>query len=242
MAIGGHAERLLVDEILRTPAANMRARAERLANASALSQQGITHEYRRLSSLCAVRISSFERKQFANLSHAASKAMNLNSYLGLIGRSFPSSRSRMEITASLCAQSPAGSGQHPRSFQFVSPMVDRAQAAFPPHAENLRAHRYSDSPSPRARADPSCDDGGCYSRSGCGRDLSGFDRSSQRHHPSDRSHTICRRSRQLRRCLSGPLPPRNGIFRAHRCRRRGGGLRHGARMMRYQLRKTSTGI
>jgi len=72
----------------------MRARAERLANASALSQQGITHEYRRLSSLCAVRISSFERKQFANLSHAASKAMNLNSYLGLIGRSFPSSRSR----------------------------------------------------------------------------------------------------------------------------------------------------
>jgi len=35
-----------------------------------------------------VRITGFERKAFANLSHESNKAMNLNSYISLIGRSF----------------------------------------------------------------------------------------------------------------------------------------------------------
>ena len=35
-----------------------------------------------------VDVSSFERKRYANLSHEANKAMNLNSYLALMGRSF----------------------------------------------------------------------------------------------------------------------------------------------------------
>ena len=45
-------------------------------------------EYRRLSKIFAVPIDIFERKRFANLSHAPNKAMNLNSYIGLIGRTF----------------------------------------------------------------------------------------------------------------------------------------------------------
>jgi hypothetical protein len=48
----------------------------------------ITHEYRRIAAVVAAQVSSFERKRFVNLSHAANKAMNLNAYLGLIGRNF----------------------------------------------------------------------------------------------------------------------------------------------------------
>lgn len=42
--------------------------------------------YYHLASLFAVEFTSFERKQYVNLSWASNKAMNLNSYLGLIGR------------------------------------------------------------------------------------------------------------------------------------------------------------
>ena len=41
--------------------------------------------YMRLVNIFKVDISSFERKQFASLSHEPNKAMNLNSYLGLMG-------------------------------------------------------------------------------------------------------------------------------------------------------------
>lgn len=44
--------------------------------------------YRYLVGLFAVEITSFERKQYVNLSHASNKAMNLNSYIGLIGGRF----------------------------------------------------------------------------------------------------------------------------------------------------------
>src|ERR1700733_12409139 len=43
-------------------------------------------EYFRLATLFDVEISSFERKQYINLSHASNKAMNLNSYIGLMGK------------------------------------------------------------------------------------------------------------------------------------------------------------
>ena len=33
-----------------------------------------------------VEVTSFERKRFVNLSHEPNKAMNLNSYIALIGR------------------------------------------------------------------------------------------------------------------------------------------------------------
>lgn len=36
----------------------------------------------------SVELTTFERKQFENLSHEPNKAMNLNSYLGLLGKSF----------------------------------------------------------------------------------------------------------------------------------------------------------
>lgn len=44
--------------------------------------------YKKLSALFTVELTSFERKQYENLSHEPNKAMNLNSYIGLLGRSF----------------------------------------------------------------------------------------------------------------------------------------------------------
>jgi cellulose synthase/poly-beta-1,6-N-acetylglucosamine synthase-like glycosyltransferase len=45
-------------------------------------------EYRRLASLFDITLSVFERKKYVNLSHAPNKAMNLNSYIGLMGEHF----------------------------------------------------------------------------------------------------------------------------------------------------------
>ncbi len=50
-----------------------------------LDEKALRQEYARLQSLFKVSITSFERKLYRNLSHAANKAMNLNSYIGLIG-------------------------------------------------------------------------------------------------------------------------------------------------------------
>jgi cellulose synthase (UDP-forming) len=45
-------------------------------------------EYNRLVSLFSVDFTSFERKRYENLSHEPNKAMNINSYLGLMGKGF----------------------------------------------------------------------------------------------------------------------------------------------------------
>ena len=45
-------------------------------------------EYNRLVNLFSVNFNSFERKRYVNLSHEPNKAMNINSYLGLMGKGF----------------------------------------------------------------------------------------------------------------------------------------------------------
>ena len=89
----GHVDRLFRDDIILKPAAALRARASELkpdaaARGGELSGEAIAREYRRLATLFTVRLSCFERKRYVNLSHSMSKAMNLNSYLGLIARNF----------------------------------------------------------------------------------------------------------------------------------------------------------
>ena len=88
-----HTDALFVERILREPARAHRARAAEIAahgeeDGSALCEAGLLREYKRLASLFGAQLSSFERKRFVNLSHAPNKAMNLNSYIGLIGRNF----------------------------------------------------------------------------------------------------------------------------------------------------------
>jgi cellulose synthase/poly-beta-1,6-N-acetylglucosamine synthase-like glycosyltransferase len=61
---------------------------EKLGGKSSLTFAEFRKEYRFLSILFDVEIDSFERKKYVNLSHAANKAMNLNSYIGLAGGFF----------------------------------------------------------------------------------------------------------------------------------------------------------
>jgi len=48
----------------------------------------LRREYARLAALFRVELSSFQRKRYVNLSHEPNKAMNLNTYIGLLGRSY----------------------------------------------------------------------------------------------------------------------------------------------------------
>src|SRR5262249_19760865 len=78
---------LLFDKVLRALATRHRKRGATLV-AAPPDAAGIEHEYRRLAALMRVEITSFERKQFENLSHAPTKPMNLNAYIGLLGRNY----------------------------------------------------------------------------------------------------------------------------------------------------------
>lgn len=86
-----HADALFVQKIFIDSAEAHRRRAESIGqavSAGALSKQRIRREYRRLAALFQVEVTRFERKRYLNLSHESNKAMNLNSYIGLIGKSF----------------------------------------------------------------------------------------------------------------------------------------------------------
>jgi cellulose synthase/poly-beta-1,6-N-acetylglucosamine synthase-like glycosyltransferase len=83
-----HMDSFFVEKILREPASRHRARADRLNDAQSYADVLPLREYRRLAGLFDAEFSSFERKKYANLSHEANKAMNLNSYLALMGKSW----------------------------------------------------------------------------------------------------------------------------------------------------------
>lgn len=92
---GNHEERFFVDTILLRPAEEHRARAaqlRRLALQPAVDLALVDGEYRRLAGLFRAEFAVFERKRFINLSHEPNKAMNLNSYLGVMGGRFAEKR------------------------------------------------------------------------------------------------------------------------------------------------------
>src|SRR5262249_43809129 len=88
-----HTDGLWIETVLTAPAAEHRSRALRL-RARPPGADRIEHEYRRLTALLKTEITSFERKRYANLSHQPNKAMNLNSYIGLVGYSFREQQGR----------------------------------------------------------------------------------------------------------------------------------------------------
>jgi len=82
-----HTDHLFIKKVLTAPADELRQ------HAFSLREKGeplslILRDISRLAAMFDVNISSFERKRYANLSHLANKAMNLNSYITLIGNSF----------------------------------------------------------------------------------------------------------------------------------------------------------
>lgn len=79
-----HVDRFFAEDVVLGLATTYRDHSAMLA-ASTLTLHQIESECARLAVLFCDDIAVFERKSFSNLSHAASKAMNLNSYLGLVG-------------------------------------------------------------------------------------------------------------------------------------------------------------
>jgi cellulose synthase/poly-beta-1,6-N-acetylglucosamine synthase-like glycosyltransferase len=90
--IHDHVDREFVALTFERPAREHRLRAQALRQAAndgrTGDQEHVAHEYRILDSLFRARLTSFERKRFENLSHEPNKAMNLNSYIDLLGRRF----------------------------------------------------------------------------------------------------------------------------------------------------------
>jgi len=92
--VNSHTDRLFIEKVFSEPAAMYRDYARSLSTSGiqqdgpVLDSQQIEHEYSRLLALFEVKLEYFERKQYVNLSHEANKAMNLNSYLGLMGGSY----------------------------------------------------------------------------------------------------------------------------------------------------------
>ncbi|WP_187967970.1 glycosyltransferase family 2 protein [Aquibium microcysteis] len=82
-----HVDGFIAERIVRAAAAQYRDRAERLAN-TPLTAEEAEAEHLRLSLVVCDDVTHFQRKTFANLSHAPNKAMNLNTYIGLMGGRF----------------------------------------------------------------------------------------------------------------------------------------------------------
>ncbi len=103
--ISDHTDRWFVKEILLKPADKYCRRAGELLRRCERGQlqsaeSVIFREYRKLASLFDVEFTSFERKGYLNLSHEANKAMNLNSYIGILGKSFREVR----VNGSICLE------------------------------------------------------------------------------------------------------------------------------------------
>lgn len=86
------AEKFFVEAILLDPAKKHLARAQsfraQAEGDTVFSELMLARHYNRLCGIFTVNFSSFERKKYVNLSHEANKAMNLNCYMTLIGKSW----------------------------------------------------------------------------------------------------------------------------------------------------------
>ncbi len=87
-----HVDRFFAEQVLGALAADFASVDAALCRAAAeegaIPRERMVQLYRRLAWTFRAEITWFERKLYASLSHEANKAMNLNSYIGLMGRSF----------------------------------------------------------------------------------------------------------------------------------------------------------
>ena len=88
--VPSHTDRFFDREIVQRAARRQLAFAQelrcRIGAHDAPSRAVLQRHYARLASLFDVRFSVFERKQYVNLSNEPNKAMNLNTYIGLMGK------------------------------------------------------------------------------------------------------------------------------------------------------------
>lgn len=132
-----HADALLFEKVFDPIAQGHQARAEKLRDPSFMQSVTIgtiRFEYRRLALLFQVEFTSFERKRYVNLSHEANKAMNLNSYIGLIGGNFHEVRRQdgLHLEAAL----PSDTTLHVPTTEFVL-TLDADSILAPEYASTL---------------------------------------------------------------------------------------------------------
>jgi hypothetical protein len=82
--VRSHTDALFLDRVLRAWSLEVARMAEAVSTEESTST--LLTWSSQLRALFDVEISSFERKQWINLSHEANKAMNINAYLSLVGR------------------------------------------------------------------------------------------------------------------------------------------------------------
>jgi cellulose synthase/poly-beta-1,6-N-acetylglucosamine synthase-like glycosyltransferase len=112
-----HVDEFFTEQVLRGLADELRLTADAL-NAAELEHAAPTLErmrelYRRLAWTFDAEVSVFERKLYLSLSHEANKAMNLNSYIGLMGGSY---RKEAAATGIVLRRT-----EFPRSDDFIVP-------------------------------------------------------------------------------------------------------------------------
>lgn len=107
-----HTDELFVEMTFAEPAREFYKRARELsglegADRGNLDRDALLAEYARLEARFDATLSHFERKRYANLSHEPNKAMNLNSYIGLIGRRLREVRRGSDLHLTPCAEGDA---------------------------------------------------------------------------------------------------------------------------------------
>ena len=87
-----HVDKFFADQVLVALANELHMVADALGAAlleqSSITNKRVTQLYERLTWIFGAELDVFERKAYASLSHELNKAMNLNSYIGLMGGSY----------------------------------------------------------------------------------------------------------------------------------------------------------
>jgi cellulose synthase (UDP-forming) len=123
-------QRFFVDTILLLPASVHRDRAAKCRAVSEAAPAWIAHYYAIVAGVFVTEFSSFERKKYANLSHDANKAMNLNSYIRLIGYSWKEVEKDGALVLRKC---------QPHEASFTIPPTDYINTI---DADSLMTHDY----------------------------------------------------------------------------------------------------
>lgn len=90
--VDDHVDIFFVEQVLKSLADELRLVAQALVTSARegalLPVERVRQLYRRLAWIFDAEVTIFERKKYASLSHEANKAMNLNSYIGLMGGTY----------------------------------------------------------------------------------------------------------------------------------------------------------
>ncbi|WP_236967984.1 glycosyltransferase family 2 protein [Microbacterium aurantiacum] len=96
-----HVDDFFVDEVVLGLADDLDATAGAVMTAldegAVVPAERMRELFRRLVWIFSAEVTSFERKRYASLSHEANKAMNLNSYIGLLGGRFAEQQTELGL-------------------------------------------------------------------------------------------------------------------------------------------------